>query len=54
MPKAKKDHYPSSAKNIESLKQQLMMSYPEWNSEHAQDIKNHELAMIELLVKRYE
>lgn len=53
MPKAKKDHYPSSAKNIESLKQQLMMSYPEWNSEHAEDIKGHEIAMVALLVKRH-
>ena len=53
MPKAKKDHYPSSAKNIESLKQQLMMSYPEWNSEHAEDIREHEIAMAELLVKRH-
>ena len=53
MPKAKKDHYPASAKNIESLKQQLMMSYPEWNSEHAQDIKDHEIAMIKLLIKRH-
>lgn len=53
MPKAKKDHYPSSAKNIESLKQQLMMSYPEWNSEHADDIRDHEIAMATLLVKRH-
>jgi hypothetical protein len=53
MPKAKKDHYPSSAKNIESLKQQLMMSYPEWNSEHAQDINDHEVNMTALLVKRH-
>jgi hypothetical protein len=53
LPNAKKDHYPAKAKNIESLKQQLMLSYPQWNSEHAEYINQHEKNMVELLKQMY-
>jgi len=53
LPNAKKDHYPVKAKNVESLKQQLMLSYPQWNSEHALNIKQHEEAMVELLISKH-
>ncbi|KGJ93605.1 GmrSD restriction endonuclease domain-containing protein [Colwellia psychrerythraea] len=53
LPNAKKDHYPVDAKNIESLKQQLMLSYPQWNSEYAENIKNHEEEMLALLIQKH-
>jgi len=49
MPKAKKDHYPPNATNIESLKQQVMMLYDDWDSAHASDINSHEQQMIDIL-----
>jgi hypothetical protein len=53
MPRAKRDHYPPYEKNVESLKQQLMMSYDEWDSAHADNIRSHEEVMVLLLTKRY-
>jgi len=53
MPRAKRDHYPPYEKNVESLKQQLMMSYDEWDSAHAIDINDHEVAMVSLLKQKY-
>ncbi|HBH66041.1 MAG TPA: hypothetical protein DDY51_15865 [Erwinia persicina] len=48
LPNAKKEHYRQS-KNAESLKQVLMMSYPQWGPEHPESIAKHQDAMIRIL-----
>lgn len=51
LPNNKKEHYVKSTA-IESLKQQIMMKYPQWGPESTSAIEEHETAMIALLSKR--
>ncbi|EPJ49414.1 MAG: hypothetical protein OFPII_00790 [Osedax symbiont Rs1] len=63
MPKEKRGHYLLGSKNqglsqrasinVESLKQQIMMSYENWDSKHALVIKEHEDEVIVLLKVKY-
>ncbi len=48
LPNAKKEHY-QRTKQAESLKQVLMMSYPEWGPEHPKVIARHQKMMITIL-----
>lgn len=48
LPNAKKEHY-LRTKHAESLKQVLMMSYPEWGPEHPEVIARHQKMMITIL-----
>lgn len=51
LPTAKKEHYAKST-TIESLKQQLMMSYEHWGPEASDSIDEHQNLMIALLSKK--